>query len=84
VNRPRSPSKILSTRRGNIERTEKLDDYARAGIAEYWIVDPFERAFEVYHLEESKYKLSAVEAEEIDSCAMPGLSIGLRALFDLN
>src|SRR6266700_3172807 len=75
---------ILSTRRGNIERTEKIEDYARAGIAEYWIVDPFERAVEVYIIEESKYKLSVVAAEEIDSSAMPGLSIDLSGLFDLN
>src|SRR6266487_155738 len=27
---------ILSTRRGNVERTEKIEDYARAGIGEYW------------------------------------------------
>ncbi|MDQ6699002.1 MAG: Uma2 family endonuclease [Acidobacteriota bacterium] len=31
---------ILLTRRGNVERTEKLDDYARGGIGEYWIVNP--------------------------------------------
>ena len=39
---------ILTTRRGNVERTEKLDDYARAGTGEYWIVNPFDRSVEVY------------------------------------
>jgi Uma2 family endonuclease len=38
---------ILSTRRGNVERTEKIEDYARAGIGEYWIVNPFDRVVEV-------------------------------------
>lgn len=75
---------ILSTRRGNIERTEKIEDYARAGIAEYWIVDPFERAVEVYRLEDLKYNLAAVAAQEIDSRAMPCLVVDLRGLFDLN
>ncbi|MBI3694720.1 MAG: Uma2 family endonuclease [Acidobacteria bacterium] len=48
---------VLSTRRGNVERTEKLDDYALAGIGEYWIVDPFDRAVEVYLLEQGEYVL---------------------------
>ena len=38
---------ILSARRGNVERTEKIEDYARAGIGEYWIVNPFDRIVEV-------------------------------------
>ncbi len=44
---------VLSTPRGNVERSEKIDDYARAGISEYWIVDPFKRAVEVYRLSSS-------------------------------
>lgn len=48
---------ILSTPRGNVERTEKIDDYARGGILEYWIVDPFARAIEVYTLRGAKYEL---------------------------
>ena len=41
---------VLSTPRGNVERSEKIDDYARAGIGEYWIVDPFKRTVEVYRM----------------------------------
>jgi Uma2 family endonuclease len=44
---------VLSTPRGNVERSEKVDDYALAGIGEYWIVDPFKRAVEVYRLSSS-------------------------------
>jgi Uma2 family endonuclease len=51
---------VLATRRGNVERTEKLEDYARAGIQEYWVVDPFERCIEVYRLREGGYVLGAV------------------------
>src|SRR5207237_4683656 len=46
---------ILSTRRGNVERTEKLDDYALAGIGEYWIVNPFDRVVEIYMLQAGGY-----------------------------
>lgn len=47
---PELAIEILSTRRGNVERTEKMDDYSRAGIPEYWIANPFDRVFEVYSL----------------------------------
>jgi len=54
---------ILSTRRGKVERTEKMDDYALAGIAEYWIVDPFRRLVEVYYLENGDYTLQTREPD---------------------
>jgi len=75
---------VLATRRGNVERTEKIDDYARAGIREYWIVDPFGHAVEIYALEGSGYKLRGTAVEEIDSGAMPGLRVDLRGLFEVN
>ncbi|MSV27808.1 MAG: Uma2 family endonuclease [Bryobacterales bacterium] len=56
-NPPELVIEILSTKRGNVEHTEKIDDYARAGIGEYWIVDPFNRTIEVYWLEEGEYSL---------------------------
>jgi hypothetical protein len=46
----------------------KIEDYARAGIAEYF--DPFERAVEVYMLEAAKYKLLPAAAEEVASSAI--------------
>jgi len=49
---------ILSTRQGNVERTEKIEDYARAGIGEYWIVNPFDRIVEVYLLRDGEYQLT--------------------------
>ena len=79
---PEIAVEILSTPRGNIERTEKLDDYARAGNPEYWIVDPFEHAIEIYRLNGNRYDLVELAVEEINSIAMPGLRIDLRWLFD--
>lgn len=79
---PEIAIEVLATPRGNVEHSEKIDDYARAGIAEYWIVNPFERIVEIYRLEEGEYKLSEVAGESIDSFAMPGLRIDLRSLWD--
>ena len=75
---------ILATRRGNVERTEKIDDYARAGVAEYWLIDPFERDVEVYRLAGKRYGLPEMAMEEIVSAAIPGLRIDLHGLFDSN
>jgi len=55
---------ILSTRRGNVERTEKIEDYARAGIGEYWIVNPFDRVVEVYLLHDGEYHLTGLDKNE--------------------
>jgi Uma2 family endonuclease len=81
---PEIAVEILSTRRGNVERTEKMEDYARAGISEYWIVDPFEKDVEVYLLRDGAYQLAQVARNEIASIAMPGLHVDLRGLFDLS
>ncbi|HYM11137.1 MAG TPA: Uma2 family endonuclease, partial [Bryobacterales bacterium] len=73
---------ILSTRRGNVERTEKLDDYARAGIGEYWIVNPFDRAIEVYELRQGEYVLrETVSQGSLSPAAFPGLPIDLKEIW---
>ena len=73
---------ILSTRRGNVERTEKLDDYARAGIGEYWIVNPFERSVEVYRLRDGDYVLDQTASQGLlTPQAFPGLQIRLAEIW---
>jgi Uma2 family endonuclease len=63
-NPPELVIEILSTRRGNVERTEKIEDYARAGIGEYWIVNPFDRVVEVYLLCDGDYQLTPRDPNE--------------------
>jgi Uma2 family endonuclease len=72
---------ILATRRGNVERTEKIDDYARAGVLEYWLVDPFQQTVEVYRLEGFRYGAPEIATEMIVSTALTGLRIDLAGLF---
>jgi Uma2 family endonuclease len=72
---------VLATRRGNVERTEKLEDYARAGIQEYWVVDPFERCIEVYRLREGEYVLTASEREHVRPEAFPGVVVELAQIW---
>jgi Uma2 family endonuclease len=73
---------ILSSRRGNVERTEKLEDYARAGIGEYWIVSPFDRAVEVHGLREGQYVLrETASVGSLRPGAFPGLEIDLPSVW---
>jgi Uma2 family endonuclease len=72
---------ILSTRRGNVERTENLDDYALAGIGEYWIVNPFDRAVEVYVLQSGEHRLQQTATGSISPQEFPGVIIDLQSLW---
>ena len=46
------------------DRTIKKDIYENAGVDEYWIISPKERALEIYYLENGKYTL--VESYIVD------------------
>src|SRR6267378_3783099 len=71
-NPPELVIEILSTRRGNVERTEKLDDYALAGIGEYWIVNPIDRVVEIYVLRAGEYVLQQTASGTITPQEFPG------------
>ena len=73
---------ILATRRGNVERTEKLDDYALAGIGEYWIVNPFDRTVEIYALRDGEYILERTASTgAISPKEFPGVAIDLSLIW---
>src|SRR5712692_169954 len=75
---------ILATRRGNVERTEKLDDYARAGIGEYWIVNPFDRSVEVYIRHDCEYVLrETASTGPLRPAAFPGLEVDLQEIWNV-
>lgn len=40
------------------DKTDKKEIYQKAGVEEYWIVSPRERAVEIYYLEDGSYKLN--------------------------
>ena len=71
---------ILSTRRGNVERTEKMDDYASAGIQEYWVVNSIDREVEVYALSAGDYTL-VQRAINPQSITFPGVAVDMTQLW---
>ena len=48
---------VLSPSTRRIDRLEKMVEYARAGVKEYWIVDPAGQAAEVFTWYEGAYEL---------------------------
>ncbi len=74
---------IASPATRNRDRVQKIRLYARAGVKEYWIVSPEDRAAELFLLNNGKYTLEqSLEAHEtLASPSFPGLKIPLGKLF---
>jgi len=78
---------VLSPSTEAVDREIKFDDYAAHGVAEYWIIDPDRETVEQYILKGSggraTYELSVkVKAGNIESAAVEGFDIPVRAIFD--
>jgi len=75
---------ILSPTTSKRDRGLKLRAYARHGVAEYWIVDPDQRAIEVYRLDRERYHAPQVfrEPEALSSPLLPSFSLPLAGVFN--
>ena len=47
---------ILSEGTAEVDKKKKYREYQKAGVPEYWIVDPFNQVIEIYTLENSIYR----------------------------
>lgn len=79
-----SPRTKRSSGTERTDRKIKFDEYARAGVAEYWLVEVNARTVEVYVLgERQKYRLQ--ERHEVGATArsiiVEGFGIAVEALF---
>jgi Uma2 family endonuclease len=54
---------VLSPSSLQRDRHQKRELYGRAGVPEFWIVDPANRAIEVFSLGETEYELTSFAAE---------------------
>ena len=63
---------------------DKRADYARAGISEYWIVDPLENQVTVLVLQDSIYLEHGVfrMGDIASGLLLPGLSVDVRAMLN--
>ncbi len=74
---------ILSPGTAARDRGVKLKAYARFGIREYWIVDPEQKAIEVYRLAGPGYELAKTfaAAETLTSPLLPGFTLPVARAF---
>lgn len=74
---------VLSEGTKDRDRGIKFRDYEAHGVQEYWIIDPEEESIEQYFLHEGSFKLHLKAGRGlIESRAVPGFSIEIRAVFD--
>lgn len=78
-----SPRTERSSGTERTDRHEKFDEYARAGVREYWMVDLRERTVEVYCLGEGAYRLLGRWglSEMARSDVLEGFAIEVSAVF---
>ena len=74
---------ILSPSSALHDRWRKMRLYARAGVAEYWIVDPVARMVEIYSLDGAGYRLhgSFGPGEKAAGVKFPRLLVKVDELF---
>lgn len=77
---------VLSRTTVGRDKGIKFEDYAAHGVREYWIIDPVRQSLEQYKLDEA---LMAFEDhavlyvdDTLESLAVPGFRIPVRAIFD--
>lgn len=65
------------------DMVEKRHDYARAGVAEYWIVDPEQRQIEVLTLQGDTYRTHGRfgEGQTLTSVLFPGCHVAVSEVF---
>ncbi len=74
---------VISPGTRRVDRGEKFLEYARAGISEYWLVDPEARSIEVFVLQDGVYTLlvKAGPGEKARSQLLDGLQVGADKVF---
>lgn len=73
---------IVSPDSRNRDRGEKFYDYERAGVEEYWIVDPERRRAEFYRLREGAYEPVLPDTEgRLYSSTLPGFFLRVEWLW---
>jgi len=74
---------VTSPSTARLDRMEKFAEYARAGVREYWVVDPESRTVEVYSLDRGAYVLRGKwgPGEVASSGLLPGFEVGVDEVF---
>jgi|SRR5699024_5878595 len=85
----RSPDliiEVLSPSSIKMDRWEKYQLYEKAGVKEYWLVDPINQSVEVHYLVNAHYEFQGIFTEEdtVSVQILPVLTLHLDEIFDEN
>ncbi len=74
---------VISPGNATADRIEKYNAYARAGVKEYWIVEPMRRTVEIFILGEDGYNSLGIFSGEqtLPSMIVPDFSVHVEQFF---
>ncbi len=72
---------ILSPSTSKVDRGLKRERYAKAGVPEYWIVDPRERVVEQFVLGDGELRLREQARERIVPAVFPDVAVDLTQVW---
>ena len=79
---PKFIIEILSSNRSH-DMVTKLNLYLRAGVAEYWMVDPEEQVISVLILVDDRYVFQAYSGkDEVSLASIPGCTVDFKKVFE--
>ena len=75
---------VLSPSTQNHDRKRKFERYQRAGVREFWLVDPQARRVEQFALRDGKYGEAVVAEDRIRLHILPQVAFDLAIVWDPN
>jgi Uma2 family endonuclease len=72
---------IVSPSNAFMDRNQKLEEYRKAGVREYWVVEPEGRYIAIYRLKENAYWITNYNEGIVPSAIFPDLTIDLDMIF---
>ena len=74
---------IVSASNSRHDYTTKLMQYQKAGVREYWIVDPFQRKVSVINFENPDLTGEYTYEEEVSAGVLEGFQVRLKELEEM-
>ena len=79
---PELVAEILSPSTSRYDKQTKFNEYLRAAVGEYWIVDPADKTVTAHRLKDGEYVTKVYsEPDTVPSAALPGCGIDLSRVF---
>lgn len=72
---------VLSPSTKRMDQTTKLEDYERAGVREFWLIDPATKLVRCYILKDAKFVEQTPASSSLASNVIPGFVLDLTALW---